>query len=57
MQGDKKTLHKFKRLCEKEFGEKFSDKEVFEMFNRMVNELRIVYYPNTNLEREGESKD
>jgi len=50
MQIDKETLDKFKLLCEREFGEKFSDEEVFEMLNRMVNVLRALYFADSKME-------
>lgn len=47
MQIDRKTLDEFKRLYEEEFKEKIDDKEAFDRFSRLVNVLRIVYYPES----------
>ncbi len=45
MKPDEKTLKQFKTIYAEEFGEKLSDQEALERFSRLVNVLRVIYFP------------
>jgi hypothetical protein len=45
MKIDEKTIEQFKKIYKEEFNEELSDQEAFERFSRLVNVLRIVYFP------------
>ena len=45
MKPDDKILAQFKKLYAEEFGEQLSDQEALERFSRLVNVLRVIYFP------------
>lgn len=45
MKPDEQTLKQFKILYKKEFGEELSNEEALERFLRLINVVRIVYFP------------
>jgi len=45
MKSDQKIIEQFKNIYKEEFGEELSDKDAFDRFSRMVNALRMVYFP------------
>jgi hypothetical protein len=46
MKPDPKTIEQFKKLYLEEFGEELSDSEAFDRFSRLVNFLRLLYFPS-----------
>ena len=42
MKPSQKTLDRFKKIYEEEFGEELTDDAAFEKFSRLVNVLRVI---------------
>jgi hypothetical protein len=38
-------IEEFQKIYEQEFGEKISHKEAYDKFLRLVNFMRVIYYP------------
>lgn len=46
MKPDKETLEQFKKIYQEEFNEELSDEAALEQFSRLINALRILYFPD-----------
>jgi len=56
MRMDQETLDKFIELYEEYFGERLSPDEAYKRFSRVLNFVRVILYPETICQVDGEEE-